>query len=163
MADAAGGGTDDPNKQDPLDAVLWQRAAAGEPGWPSPWGSGRPGWHAGCTAMAMTVLGNAVDLHAGGSDLRFPHHAYEAAQAEAASGVTPFARAWMHIGTVSVDGAKMAKSTGNLLLVRDLLERVPPAVLRLALLDRAWAQQWKYDDTVLTAATAAVRFAVSRP
>ena len=104
-----------------FDAVLWQRAGDGEPAWPSPWGPGRPGWHAGCTAMAMTVLGGSVDLHAGGADLRFPHHAYEAAQAEAVSGVTPFARAWLHVGTVGIGGAKMAKSAGNLVLVGDVL------------------------------------------
>jgi cysteinyl-tRNA synthetase len=156
-ADAGGGSDVEPNgRRSPLDAVLWQRAAAGEPAWPSPWGPGRPGWHAGCTAMAMTVLGNAVDLHAGGSDLRFPHHAYEAAQAEAVSGVTPFARAWMHIGTVAVDGAKMAKSTGNLVLVSDLLAEHRPAALRMLLLDRRWNEPWDYAAAQLSAAEARV-------
>jgi cysteinyl-tRNA synthetase len=156
-ADAGGGSDVEPNgRRSPLDAVLWQRAAAGEPAWPSPWGPGRPGWHAGCTAMAMTVLGNAVDLHAGGSDLRFPHHAYEAAQAEAVSGVTPFARAWMHIGTVAVNGAKMAKSTGNLVLVSDLLADHRPAALRMLLLDRRWNEPWDYAAAQLSAAEARV-------
>jgi cysteinyl-tRNA synthetase len=102
------------------------------------------------------VLGNAVDLHVGGSDLRFPHHAYEAAQAEAVSGVTPFARAWMHIGTVAVDGAKMAKSTGNLVLVSDLLADHRPAALRMLLLDRRWNEPWDYATAQLSAAEARV-------
>jgi cysteinyl-tRNA synthetase len=147
---------DDPHRRDPLDAVLWQRAAEGEPAWPSPWGPGRPGWHAGCTAMAMTVLGTSLDLHAGGADLRFPHHAYEAAQAEAASGVAPFSRAWMHVGTVGIDGAKMAKSAGNLVLVGDVLRQHRPAALRLLLLDRRWDAGWDYADDLLDPAEARV-------
>lgn len=146
----------DPGKRHPFDAVLWQRATDDEPAWPSPWGPGRPGWHAGCTAMAMTVLGASVDLHAGGADLRFPHHAYEAAQAEAASGVTPFARSWLHVGTVGIDGAKMAKSTGNLVLVADLLREHRPAALRLLLLDRRWNEAWDYSPDLLDAAESRV-------
>ncbi len=159
LADHAGPRGDETattGRRSPLDSVLWQRAAAGEPAWPSPWGPGRPGWHAGCTAMAMSVLGNSVDLHAGGADLRFPHHAYEAAQAEAVSGVAPFARAWMHVGTVGVDGAKMAKSTGNLVLVSDLLADHRPAALRMLLLDRRWAEPWDYTGALLAAAEARV-------
>jgi cysteinyl-tRNA synthetase len=143
---------DDPAKDDPLDVAVWQRAEPGEPAWPSPWGPGRPGWHAECTAMALSTYGAAVDLHAGGVDLRFPHHAYEAAQAEALTGVTPFARAWMHVGTVRADGAKMAKSTGNLVLVRDLLGRHSAAAIRLLVLDRSWWAPWDYDPAGLWAA-----------
>jgi cysteinyl-tRNA synthetase len=106
--------------------------------------------------MAMTVLGASVDLHAGGADLRFPHHAYEAAQAEAVSGVTPFARAWLHVGTVGIDGAKMAKSTGNLVLVSDVLAEHRPAALRLLLLDRRWNQSWDYSAELLGAAESRV-------
>src|SRR4051794_27168476 len=146
LAGANGDRPDDPGKEDPLDVLLWQRAGEGEPAWPSPWGPGRPGWHAGCTAMAMTVLGPSLDLHAGGRDLRFPHHAYEAAQAEALSGVTPFARAWMHVGTVGSDGEKMAKSVGNLVLVSDVLREHRPAALRLVLLDRPWDEDWDYHE-----------------
>lgn len=153
---AHGDTADDPGKRSPLDAVLWQRAAADEPAWPSPWGPGRPGWHAGCTAMAMTVLGASVDLHAGGADLRFPHHAYEAAQAEAASGVTPFARAWLHVGTVGIDGAKMAKSAGNLVLVSDVLRDHRPAALRLLLLNRRWSESWDYAPELLDASESTV-------
>lgn len=138
---------DDPDntaKEDPFDVVVWQASGPGEPAWPSPWGSGRPGWHAECAAMVLTAYGPALDLHAGGADLRFPHHAYEAAMAEAVTGVAPFARAWMHVGTVRVDGAKMAKSAGNLVFVNELLDRYPAAAVRLLLLDRAWHADWDY-------------------
>jgi cysteinyl-tRNA synthetase len=137
---------DDPAKDDPLDVAVWRVSDpdAGEPAWPSPWGPGRPGWHAECTAMALAAYGPALDLHAGGAELRFPHHAYEAAQAEAVTGVRPFARAWLHVGTVRIEGAKMAKSVGNLVLVSDLLARHSPGAVRLLLLDRPWAAAWDY-------------------
>jgi cysteinyl-tRNA synthetase len=142
-----------PDRAHPLDVAIWQHADdPAEPAWPSPWGAGRPGWHAGCAVMAMARLGLSLDLHGGGADLRYPHHAYEAAMAETVTGVTPFARAWMHVGTVRVGGRKMAKSTGNLVLVRDLLKANRPAVLRLALIDRAWAQPWDFTDDVLATA-----------
>ncbi len=143
-----------PGSEHPADVPIWRAAAPGEVAWPSPWGDGRPGWHAECAAMALTTLGPAIDLHAGGADLRFPHHAYESAMAEALTGVTPFARAWMHAGTVRVGGAKMAKSTGNLVLVGDVLEEHPAAALRLLLVDRRWAQSWDYDPAALDGATA---------
>lgn len=160
-ASAAGGRIDDPAKDDPLDVAVWQASRsdvdAGAGGgavvaWPSPWGPGRPGWHAECAAMALTVLGPALDLHAGGADLRFPHHAYEAAQAEAVTGVRPFARSWMHVGTVGIGGEKMAKSTGNLVLVGELLKTARPAALRLALLDRRWDEPWQWTPELLTGA-----------
>jgi cysteinyl-tRNA synthetase len=144
---------DDPDREDPFDVPIWMHATdPGDPAWPSPWGDGRPGWHAGCAVMALSRLGPGLDLHAGGADLRFPHHAYESALAEAVTGVTPFARAWMHVGTVKINGQKMAKSTGNLVLVRDLLATVRPAVLRLAVLDRPWAQPWDFAEGDLPAA-----------
>jgi cysteinyl-tRNA synthetase len=143
---ANGGRTDDPAKRDPLDQAVWQPSVDGEPAWPSPWGPGRPGWHAECTAMALSTYGPALDLHAGGADLRFPHHAYESAQAEAATGVVPFARSWMHVGTVQLDGAKMAKSTGNLVFAADLVERTSGPVVRTLLLDRPYARAWDYTD-----------------
>lgn len=141
-----------PDAEHPADVPVWRAAARDEAAWPSPWGNGRPGWHAECTAMALTTLGPALDLHAGGADLRFPHHAYEAAMAEAVTGVTPFARAWMHVGTVRVDGAKMAKSTGNLVLVSDVVAGHPPAALRLLLIDRRWGAEWDYTPAGLDAA-----------
>ena len=146
LAAERGGKPDDPRKDDPLDVPLWQRSAPGEPSWPSPWGAGRPGWHAECTAMAITLLGPAVDLHAGGEDLVFPHHAYEAAQAEELTGVRPFARGWMHVGMVMLGGEKMAKSTGNLVFVHDLLEKWPAEALRLLIVDRHWREPWEFAE-----------------
>jgi cysteinyl-tRNA synthetase len=146
LAHEHGGQPDDPNKDDPLDAALWQRSVDDEPAWPSPWGPGRPGWHAECTAMALSTFGPTVDVHIGGSDLVFPHHAYEAAQAEAYTGVRPFARAWLHAGNVMVDGQKMAKSTGNLVYVHDVLDRYPPGALRLLILSRPWSEPWELSE-----------------
>lgn len=144
----------DPAKDDPADVALWRPSQPGEPAWPSPWSSGRPGWHAECAAMAMSTFGPALDLHTGGADLRFPHHAYESAMAEAVTGVRPFVRAWLHFGIVRVDGAKMAKSTGNLVFTGDLLKRYPASALRLALLETPWAADWDYSPAALDAAAA---------
>jgi cysteinyl-tRNA synthetase len=148
------GRPDDPAKDDPLDTAVWQGAEAGHPAWDSPWGAGRPGWHAECVAMALSAFGVGVDVHAGGADLRFPHHAYHAAMAEAFTGVRPYARAWMHVGVVTVGGVKMAKSAGNLVLVGDLLEHHTPGAIRLMILDRPWAQGWDYSGASLEAAAA---------
>ena len=147
-----GGRVDDPAKRDPLDQAVWQVSAEGEPAWPSPWGQGRPGWHAECTAMALSTYGPSLDLHAGGADLRFPHHAFETAQAEAATGVAPFARAWMHVGTVRLDGQKMAKSVGNLVFVTDLVAKTSGATVRTLLLDRRYDEPWDHTDAGLDAA-----------
>lgn len=153
LALAGGHPPEDPDRADLFDVPVWQHSATGsEPAWPSPWGPGRPGWHAGCAVMALSRLGAGLDLHAGGADLRYPHHAYEQALAETVTGVTPFTRAWLHVGTVRTAGQKMAKSTGNLVLVRDVLQRVRPAVLRLAVLDRTWSQPWDYAPSDLEAA-----------
>jgi len=150
-----GGGADDPLKDDPLDTPVWQRSAEGEPAWPSPWGPGRPGWHSECAAMALATLGPGIDVHGGGADLTFPHHAFEAAQAEDATGVRPFARSWLHAGTVTVGGQKMAKSTGNLVLVHDLLDdNWPPGAIRLLLIDRPWPRSWDYTEEALAGAAA---------
>jgi len=145
---------DDPRKDDPSDIAVWQASGAGEPAWASPWGPGRPGWHAECAAMALHAFGPAVDVQAGGGDLRFPHHAYQAGLAEAFTGVTPFARARLNAGTVRVGGAKMAKSAGNLVLVSDLLNDYPAAAIRLLILHRRWDQDWDYDRAGLDAAAA---------
>jgi cysteinyl-tRNA synthetase len=154
LAEEHGGHPDDPDKDDPLDAALWQRSDADEPAWASPWGPGRPGWHAECTAMALSTFGPTVDLHIGGADLAFPHHAYEAAQAEAYTNVRPFARAWLHVGSVLVEGEKMAKSTGNLVYVHDVLDRYPPGALRLLILSRPWAEPWEFTEADLERAAA---------
>ena len=144
-----GGRPDDPAKDDPLDVAVWQAAEPGHPAWESPWGRGRPGWHAECAAMALSVFGAGVDVHAGGADLGFPHHAYHAAMAEAFTGVRPYARAWLHAGTVRVGGEKMAKSAGNLVLVSDLVGDHPAAAVRLMILDRPWGESWDYSPALL--------------
>jgi cysteinyl-tRNA synthetase len=149
-----GGRVDDPAKHDPLDQAVWQVSGRDEPAWPSPWGQGRPGWHAECSAMALATFGPSLDLHAGGADLRFPHHAFETAQAEAATGVVPFARAWMHVGTVRLKGEKMAKSTGNLVFVSDLVAQSSGAVVRTLLLDRRYDQPWDHTAEGLDEAAA---------
>ena len=147
-----GGRPDDPAKDDPLDVAVWQAREPGHPAWDSPWGPGRPGWHAECVAMALSVFGPAMDVHAGGADLKFPHHAYHAAMAEAFTGVRPYARAWFHTGVVTIDGAKMAKSAGTLVLLDDLLTAHPAGAVRLMILDRPWAQGWDYRPALLDAA-----------
>ena len=149
-----GGKVDDPLKDDPFDSAVWQMSGDDEPSWPSPWGPGRPGWHIECAAMATSILGLAVDVHAGGEDLRFPHHAYETAIAEAATGVAPFSRAWMHVGTVNYKGAKVAKSTGNLVFVMDLLENWHPEAIRMLILDRDWDSSWEFSEAALDGAAA---------
>jgi L-cysteine:1D-myo-inositol 2-amino-2-deoxy-alpha-D-glucopyranoside ligase len=140
-----GGDPDRPGKKDPLDCLLWRAARPGEPSWDSPLGPGRPGWHVECAAIALNRLGDTMDVQGGGSDLLFPHHELSAAHAEVASGVWPFARAYVHAGMVGLDGEKMSKSRGNLVFVHRLLaDGTPPAVVRLALLadhyrsDREW-------------------------
>jgi cysteinyl-tRNA synthetase len=146
---------DDPDKDDALDVTVWQASDPDdEVAWPSPWGEGRPGWHAECASMVLSLFGSGVDIHAGGGDLAYPHHACETALAEAATGVVPFARAWMRAGTVSINGAKMAKSTGNLVLVEDLLREHSPGAIRLMLLNRPWAQSWEYAPALLDEAEA---------
>jgi cysteinyl-tRNA synthetase len=146
---------DDPDKDDPLDVVVWQAARPDdEVSWPSPWGDGRPGWHAECAAMVLALFGSGVDIHAGGGDLAFPHHAAEAALAEAATGVIPFSRSWLRAGTVSIEGRKMAKSVGNLVLVEDLLRDHSPGAVRLMLLNRPWAQPWQFEAAALDDAEA---------
>jgi len=147
-----GGRPDDPAKDDPLDVAVWQPGEPGHPAWDSPWGPGRPGWHAECVAMALSVFGPAMDVHAGGAELRFPHHAYHAAMAEAFTGVRPYARAWFRTGVVTIDGAKMAKSAGNLVLLDDLLAAHSAGAVRLMILDRPWAQGWDYRPALLEAA-----------
>ncbi len=123
----------DEKKRDPLDFALWKGAKPGEPHWPSPWGEGRPGWHIECSAMSMRYLGETFDIHGGGMDLIFPHHENEIAQSEGATG-KPFVRYWVHNGFVRIGKEKMSKSLGNIILIRDVLERWDAEVLRLLLL-----------------------------
>jgi cysteinyl-tRNA synthetase len=117
----------EPGKQDALDFAVWKAAKPGEPAWESPWGMGRPGWHIECSAMAIRYLGAGFDVHGGGRDLIFPHHENEIAQSEAAG--VEFARVWMHNGMIRNEGEKMAKSVGNIFLLREVLDRYPAAVV----------------------------------
>ena len=140
-----GGDPDRPGKRNPVDALLWRMARPGEPSWDSELGSGRPGWHVECTAIALNRLGAQIDVQGGGSDLIFPHHEFGAAHAEAFTGVHPFARHYCHAGMIALDGEKMSKSRGNLVFVSRLrADGVDPMAVRLALLsghwraDRAW-------------------------
>jgi cysteinyl-tRNA synthetase len=144
----------DPAKDDPFDVAVWRSSTSGEPGWASPWGTGRPGWHAECAAMALHAFGPAVDVQAGGGDLCFPHHAYQAALAETFTGVTPFSRARLNAGVVRVAGAKMAKSAGNLVLVSELLKEHSAAAVRLLILDRRWDRDWDFSRAALDEAAA---------
>lgn len=145
---------DDPMREDPFDVPVWRPSTERDPAWPSPWGWGRPGWHAECAAMALATFGSGVDLLVGGEDLTFPHHAYQSAMVQAATGVTPFARGTLHVGTVHHQGRKMAKSTGNLVLIGDLLRSYPPGAIRMLLLNRPWWVEWEYHEADLEAATA---------
>ena len=146
IANERGNNPDDPNKRNPLDFVLWQAAAPGEPTWESPWGPGRPGWHIECSAMASRYLGETIDIHGGGADLVFPHHECEVAQSENAFGQRPFARYWMHVGMVRYLGEKMSKSLGNLVLARDLLENYSADTIRLYLFSHRYRESWEFVD-----------------
>lgn len=141
----------DETKRNPLDFVLWKAAKPGEPSWDSPWGKGRPGWHIECSAMSTTLLGETIDLHAGGADLIFPHHENEIAQSEGASG-KPFARYWIHFGFLNVDNEKMSKSLGNFWLLRDALKKFRPEAIRLLFLQTHYASPLNFTEDNLRAA-----------
>ena len=141
-------------KRGPLDFLLWQEVDPGDPSWESPWGTGRPGWSIECTAMSCEHLGQQIDIHGGGSDLRFPHHENEIAQAECAHGVDPFCSFWMHNGMLQLDGVKMSKSLGNLVLARNLMKEFEPDHLRLYLLSHHYRADADYRSTALPALAA---------
>jgi L-cysteine:1D-myo-inositol 2-amino-2-deoxy-alpha-D-glucopyranoside ligase len=146
VANERGNDPDDPNKRDPLDFILWQATKLGEPAWDATYGPGRPGWHIECSAMATRYLGNTIDIHGGGIDLVFPHHEAEIAQSERGTGIHPFVRYWMHVGMVSYQGAKMSKSLGNLVLVREVLDTYSADALRLYLMSHHYRSEWEYID-----------------
>jgi L-cysteine:1D-myo-inositol 2-amino-2-deoxy-alpha-D-glucopyranoside ligase len=152
IANERGNIPDDANKRDPLDFVLWQSQAPGEPAWDSPWSPGRPGWHIECSTMSSNLLGDTVDIHGGGADLKFPHHESEIAQSEGATGQKPFVRLWMHTAMVGHEGEKMSKSLGNLVMVRDLLETWSPDGLRIYLASHHYREPWEHDEGELRAA-----------
>ncbi|MDQ6647548.1 MAG: cysteine--tRNA ligase [Pseudomonadota bacterium] len=133
-------------KRSPGDFVLWKPSTPDLPGWESPWGVGRPGWHIECSAMSAAHLGDTIDIHAGGVDLLFPHHENEIAQSTCAHGGKTFARWWMHNGMLTFDGRKMSKSLGNVLLVRELLQAEPAEALRLRLLSGHYRQPLDWSD-----------------
>lgn len=135
-----------PYKKAPHDFVLWKPSTPDQPGWDSPWGRGRPGWHIECSAMAARHLGDTIDIHAGGQDLVFPHHENELAQSTCAHDGAPLARYWLHNGFLSMDSNKMSKSLGNVLLVHDLITVLPGEVIRLALLGAHYRQPLDWSD-----------------
>ncbi|MEX0945808.1 MAG: cysteine--tRNA ligase, partial [Acidimicrobiia bacterium] len=138
-------------KHDPLDFALWKAAKPGEPAWDSPWGPGRPGWHIECSAMAARYLGEAFDIHGGGSDLVFPHHENEIAQSEGATGQT-FARYWLHNGMVNLGGEKMSKSTGRLIDLTEAIDRFGGMPLRLFFLRAHYRSPIEFSEELLAAA-----------
>ncbi len=138
-----------PYKRDAGDFVLWKPSSDDLPGWESPWGRGRPGWHIECSAMAAAHLGDTIDIHAGGVDLLFPHHENEIAQSECAHGGATFANFWLHNGMLNFGGAKMSKSLGNIERVHDLVRQHPPEVLRHALLSAHYRQPLDWSDALI--------------
>jgi cysteinyl-tRNA synthetase len=141
-----------PYKKAAQDFVLWKPSTPEMPGWDSPWGRGRPGWHIECSAMAEKHLGDTIDIHAGGQDLVFPHHENECAQSSCAHGGAPFARYWLHNGFLSIDETKMSKSLGNVQLVHELIETIPGEVIRLALLGAHYRQPLDWSAETLASA-----------
>ncbi|MEL4893936.1 cysteine--tRNA ligase [Crocosphaera sp. Alani8] len=139
-------------KKDAADFALWKGAKPGEPAWDSPWGKGRPGWHIECSAMVREILGESIDIHAGGSDLIFPHHENEIAQSEAVTGKA-LASYWLHNGMVKVSGEKMSKSLGNFTTIRELLEKFEPMAVRLFILQAHYRKPVDFTDEALAAAT----------
>lgn len=140
-------------KRNPSDFALWKSAKPGEPAWDSPWGSGRPGWHIECSAMIRDNLGETIDIHTGGEDLKFPHHENEIAQSEAVTG-KPLSRYWLHTGMVKVEGEKMSKSLGNFITIRELLDRpVDPMAVRVFVLMAQYRKPIDFSDDALESAT----------
>jgi cysteinyl-tRNA synthetase len=138
-----------PYKKNPADFVLWKPSTPDLPGWDSPWGRGRPGWHIECSAMSEAHLGETIDIHAGGNDLMFPHHENEIAQSTCAHGGKIFARYWLHNGMLSIEGKKMSKSLGNTFKLHELLEKHPPDLLRYMLMKAHYRQPLDWSAAAL--------------
>jgi len=145
------GPSEEGKKEDPLDFALWKAAKSGEPSWPSPWGEGRPGWHIECSAMALKYLGESLDVHGGGRDLIFPHHENELTQSESFTGVAPFVRYWLHNGLLQMDENKMSKSLGNLVTVKQALQRYSADGIRLFVLGSHYRSPLTYSEETLQA------------
>jgi cysteinyl-tRNA synthetase len=139
------------DKEYPLDFALWKAAKPGEPFWESPWGQGRPGWHIECSAMALEYLGQTIDIHGGGQDLVFPHHENEIAQSESFTEKTPFVRYWLHNGLMQLDKQKMSKSIGNLVCIKDALDRFGSDAIRLFILSSHYRSPLTYSEEALEA------------
>jgi L-cysteine:1D-myo-inositol 2-amino-2-deoxy-alpha-D-glucopyranoside ligase len=151
LAKARGDNPNSHGKRNPLDFVLWKRSSSGEPSWGTTIGTGRPGWHVGCTAMSLNALGSTIDIHGGGKDLVFPHHESKRAIAEAVTG-EPFVAHWVHTAVVNYAGEKMSKSLGNLIFVGDILRSCEPMVLRLALMSHHYRDGFEWDTSMLNPA-----------
>lgn len=145
----------DDRKQDPLDFALWKSKKEGEPAWESPWGEGRPGWHIECSCMAKKLLGDTIDIHAGGSDLAFPHHENEVAQSEALTG-KPFANYWLHSAFVNVNNQKMSKSLNNFKTARETLNEYDADIIRFLMLSAHYRQQLNFSADLLESAKSSV-------
>lgn len=145
----------DERKQDPMDFALWKKAKPFEPSWKSPWGNGRPGWHIECSCMALNLLGETIDIHAGGTDLIFPHHENEIAQSEGRSGKT-FAKYWLHGAFINVDNRKMSKSLNNFFTAREILEKYDTEVVRLFMISGHYRTQINFTMEVLDSAKASL-------
>jgi len=139
-------------KEDAMDFVLWKATKPGEPYWESPWGQGRPGWHIECSAMSLKYLGDTLDIHGGGQDLIFPHHENEIAQSESFTGVKPFVKYWLHNGLVQLGGDKMSKSLGNLITIKEALEKYSADALRIFILSSHYRSPLTYSEEGLEAA-----------
>ena len=156
IANKRGNKEKDINKKHPLDFVLWQKSEPREPSWDSPYGKGRPGWHIGCSAMVRKYLGKTIDIHGGGKDLEFPHHAAEIALSENTTN-QPLARFWMHTAMLRYQGEKMSKSLGNLIFVKDLREQYSANAVRILLLSHHYRESWEYTEEEMKKAVALER------
>ncbi|MCI6276116.1 MAG: cysteine--tRNA ligase [Clostridium sp.] len=145
----------DERKNDPMDFAIWKAQKPGEPAWKSPWGMGRPGWHIECSCMSYKLLGETIDIHAGGSDLVFPHHENEIAQSEARTG-KPFAKYWMHAAFVNVNNQKMSKSLNNFFTAREVLEKYDAEVVRFLMLSAHYRTQLNFTSEILDSAKASM-------
>jgi cysteinyl-tRNA synthetase len=139
-------------KEDPLDFVLWKASKPGEPSWESPWGPGRPGWHMECSAMSLKYLGNTLDIHGGGQDLVFPHHENEIAQSESFTGVKPFVKYWLHNGMVQLGQEKMSKSLGNLVTIKEALQKYSADAIHIFVLGSHYRSPLTYSEEIVEAA-----------
>jgi len=139
-------------KEHPMDFALWKASKPGEPWWESPWGRGRPGWHIECSAMSLKYLGDTLDIHGGGQDLIFPHHENEIAQSESFTGKKPFVKYWLHNGLVQLGEDKMSKSLGNLITIKQALEKYSPDAIRIFVLSSHYRSPLSYSEEALEAA-----------